>query len=186
MKLKNFTFHPIIFLIILSFFLNSCGIYRKTDSRVIPVNEKDKRQKNMQEGRKIKFGKGSNKSGGNFEFASSNPMWKAAMNVLSFMPLANADYSGGLIITDWYDQKEEDNESIKITVRFLTNEIRADGLKVIIHKKVCDLKMKCKTQIVNNSLNSEVKLAILKQAAAYEVDKLKDIKQESGEIILRR
>ena len=77
------------------------------------------------------------KGSGNFEFASSNEMWRATVDILDFMPLANADYGGGVIITDWYNENKK-NESIKIMVQFLSNEIRADGLKVTVYNKVCN------------------------------------------------
>jgi hypothetical protein len=69
--------------------------------------------------------------------ATSNPMWRASLEILDFLPLTTVDYSGGIIITDWYSDNGN-NDSIKITVRFLSNEIRSDNLKIIVHKKNCD------------------------------------------------
>ena len=114
---------------------------KKTDLRKIPGDPKDKRAKNIQEGRAFRLmGIGDKlKSGGNFQFASSNEMWRASLELLEFTPLSNVDYSGGVIITDWFSENSE-QDPIKITVRFLSNEIRADGLKVIIYKKVCKKK----------------------------------------------
>ena len=114
--------------------INSCGIYRPVDSRKIPVNEEERVKKNIEEGRGIKLMGNSNR-GGDFQFASSNPIWRASLETLNFLPLANADYSGGIIISDWYSPDENKNESIKITVRFLSNEIRPDGIEVIIFRK---------------------------------------------------
>ena len=51
------------------------------------------------------------------------------------MPLVTVDYSGGMIITDWYTDSNTTNDSLKFTIRFLSNQIRADSLKIIIHKK---------------------------------------------------
>ena len=62
-------------------------------------------------------------------------MWRASLEILDFLPLTTVDYSGGMIITDWYSENSS-NESIKITVRFLANEVRADSLKIIVHKKL--------------------------------------------------
>ena len=104
---------------------------------------------------------------GSFEFASSNEMWRATLDLLDFTPLSNVDYSGGIIITDWFSESS-DQDPIKISVRFLSSEIRADGLKVIIYKKICkkiDKKNNCKTIKDNTTLGSEIKLAILKKAA---------------------
>ncbi len=104
---------------------------------------------------------------GNFQFASSNEMWRATLDLLEFTPLSNVDYSGGVIITDWFSENSE-QDPIKITVRFLASEIRADGLKVIIYKKICkkEDKTNCKTVQDNTTLGNEIKLAILKKAAA--------------------
>ena len=166
------TFYPIkiIFLVILIlFFLSSCGPFKpkKTDLRKIPGDPKDKRAKNIQEGRAFKLmdiGKQGG-SGGNFQFASSNEMWRASLELLEFTPLSNVDYSGGVIITDWFSENSE-QDPIKITVRFLSNEIRADGLKVIIYKKICKKndKTNCQTIQEDTTLGQEIKLAILKKA----------------------
>lgn len=105
-------------------------------------------------------------SGGDFLFASSNPMWRASMEKLSFAPLSVVDYSGGVIITDWFSENTEDE--IKIAVRFLSNEIRADGIDIIIHKKKCQSFGNCVTKEIKNSTNNEIRLAILKRAAEIE------------------
>ena len=103
-----------------------------------------------------------------YQFASSNPMWRATLEILDFLPLANVDYSGGIIITDWYNEGTASDESIKITVRFLTNEIRADGLKIIVHKKKCNIKQKCTVKKVSSALEDELQVAILKKAIIYD------------------
>ena len=72
------------------------------------------------------------KKGGVFDFASSNELWRASLDVIDFMPLASVNYSGGIIITDWYSENQNPNESIKISIRFLTNEIRSDALDIKI------------------------------------------------------
>ena len=155
----------LIFLIFLGFFLSSCGIHRPVDAKKIPPNAKDRVEKNIREGRGYTLF--SNKSrGGNFDFASSNEMWRASIELLDFTPLSNIDYSGGIIITDWFsDKNTNENEYLKITIKFLSNEIRADGLDVIIHKKVCDIQNKCSTEKIDSSVNNEIKVAILKKAA---------------------
>ena len=58
-------------------------------------------------------------------------MWRASLETLDFLPFTTVDYSGGVIITDWYSDQDS-NESIKITIRFLSNDIRADSLQVSI------------------------------------------------------
>ena len=117
-------------------FLNSCGIYEPSDARKVSPNSKERVKKNLEEGKGISLkGLAGGMSGTSYQFASSNPMWRATLEILDFLPLSNVDYSGGIITTDWYNEGTASNESIKITVRFLTNEIRADGLKIIVHKK---------------------------------------------------
>ena len=173
--ITKIAFYPIkiIFLVILiSFFLSSCGPFKpkKTDLRKIPGNPKDKREKNINEGKAFKImNLGKVGGSGNFQFASSNEMWRASLELLEFTPLSNVDYSGGVIISDWFRENSE-QDFIKITVRFLSNEIRADGLKVIIHKKVCKKndKENCKVIKDETTLGQEIKLAILKKATIIE------------------
>ncbi len=165
MKIKPI-FRLFLFLSTSLFLLNSCGplAYKKADVKDYPINDKDKREKNMREGRKITFGSGK-KNSGTFDFASSNELWRATINVLEFVPLINADYGGGIIITDWYSENENNNESIKISVQFLSNEIRSDALDVKIFNKKCINIENCIITKVSSELNSEIKLAILKKAA---------------------
>ena len=106
--------------------------------------------------------------GTNYQFASSNPMWRATLEILDFLPLANVDYQGGIITTDWYNEGTASDESIKITVRFLTNEIRADGIKIIIHKKRCNVQQNCEVKKISSALEHELQVSILKKAALYE------------------
>ena len=104
----------------------------------------------------------------NFEFASSNELWRASLEVLDFLPLSNVDYSGGIVTTDWYNDGTSADESIKITVRFLTNEIRSDGIKIIVHKKKCGIQQKCTVKKVSSALEYELQVAILKKAVIFE------------------
>ena len=158
---KNF-FIFLFFLILLT----SCEAikFKRTDVKDVPINDADKRQKNINEGRGITLG-GKKKNSGTFDFATSNEMWRAALEILDFVPLTTADYGGGIIITDWYADDLNSNESIKIMVNFLSNEIRADGLKVKIYKKTCNEKFNCNTQLMSSDLDTEIKLAVLKKAA---------------------
>ena len=95
-------------------------------------------------------------------------MWRASLELLDFIPLTTVDYSGGMIITDWYTEGNSD-ESIKITVRFLDNEIRSDSLKVIVHKKTCKSDSDCKMTLLNNNIiGNELLASILKKAAEIE------------------
>ena len=128
-------------------------------------------KKNLAEGRGFRLGD-IGKNSNTYDFATSNELWRASLSILDFMPLINADYSGGIIITDWY-QEENNDSSIKITVRFLSNEIRVDGLNVLIYKKNCAAYENCEVLKVDNDLPGEIKLAILKKATALQVKKAK-------------
>lgn len=167
----------LLIIVSLLVFTNSCGIYKYSDARKNPVNADERVKKNMQEGKGFRLST-MGKKGGDFLFASSNPMWRASMDKLSFAPLSVVDYGGGIIITDWFSN-EESNEEIKISVRFLTNEIRSDALKVIIHKKKCEQPNNCKITSIENETNQEIKLAILKQATLIKKKDIEKIKEEN-------
>ena len=155
--------------VIILAFLNSCGIYQPSDARIISPNSKERVKKNLEEGKGISLGKMMDGSKGtNYQFASSNPMWRATLEILDFLPLANVDYSGGIITTDWYNEGTSLDESIKITVRFLTNEIRSDGLRIIVHKKRCNVQQQCSVKKISSTLEQELQVAILKKAILFE------------------
>ncbi len=173
MSLFNYMPKKIVFFIttILIFsFLNSCGIYRPSDARKVSPNSKERVKKNLEEGKGISIGKLLNegRGGTSYQFASSNPMWRATLEILDFLPLANVDYSGGIITTDWYNEGTALDESIKITVRFLTNEIRSDGIRIIVHKKRCNLEQSCKITKISSAIEQELQVAILKKAILFE------------------
>ena len=161
-------FPSFLLLILLAFFLNGCGIYKRSDVKDNPV-EVDKRVKqNIEEGKGLRFNIGAGKNSGVFDFASSNEMWRATIETLDFVSFTNASYSGGIIITDWFSSnKEGDKREIKITVRFLSNEIRADGIKVVVYDKYCETINNCRTNINQGDVSEEIKLAILKKASIY-------------------
>ena len=160
-------------ILLLTFFLTvSCkNPFRWTDAKDVPVNAQERVQKNLEEGRGIQFGIGKNRgSGGIFDFASSNELWRASIEVLDFVSFSNASYSGGIIITDWFSSNKEGNKrEIKITVRFLSNEIRAEGIVISIHERNCnENNTNCKIVRKKSKLENEIKLAILKKAAMIE------------------
>ena len=171
----------ILFLCFFLIILNSCGLYKRADVKDTPINVEERTRKNVQEGRGVRFGKGATR-GGDFDFASSNNLWRASVEILDFVPLTNASYSGGIIITDWFssEKQEPDNsKELKITVRFLSNEIRADAVDVMIFEKICSMN-NCKTNKVKSKLEKELKLAILKKATLFEKDAGKRYFDEKG------
>jgi len=178
MNIKQISFLSKLSILFLTLILlNSCGIWRPVDARTVPVNSQERVKKNIEEGRGMKlFSK--DKGGGTFQFASANPMWRASLDVLDFMPLSNASYSGGIIITDWYGDANSSNknESIKISIKFSSNEIRPDAISVQIFKKNCQAFENCKMIESENNLNDELKMAILKKAT--QLDKADRVKKK--------
>jgi hypothetical protein len=164
---------PYFFFLTILLFLNSCGgKLPGADARKYPPDPKLRVQKNLEEGRGFRLDNTIDKvrgvgGGGNFEFASSNELWRASLDVIDFMPLTSANYSGGIIITDWYSSENED-ESIKITIRFLTNEIRSDAIDVIVFYKNCKIEVSCKIIEKEGVLKNELRKEILKQATIYQ------------------
>ena len=169
---NNFLTNILIFLI-LAIFLNGCnGKLPGADARKFPDDPKKRVAKNLEEGRGFRLDNTIDKmrkggSGGTFDFASSNELWRASLDVLSFMPLTSANYSGGLIITDWYSDSQETNESIKITIRFLSNEIRSDAMNITVFYKNCSINLNCKISENEGILKTELRREILKKAAIY-------------------
>ncbi len=162
---KFFLFLTIIILV------TSCGFYEKVDQRQRPDGAKAKARKNVEEGRGTSLGGliGKGKAGGTFEFSSSNPMWRATLETLDFLPMSTVDYSGGIIITDWYTNNQQTNKSVKITIRFLSNEIASNSLKIVVHEKSCINSDNCATKILSNSrIKDELNAVILRKAALFE------------------
>ena len=137
----------------------------------------ERARQNVEEGRGVSINKILSRRGNtNFQFSSSNPMWRASLETLDFMPMATVDYAGGMIISDWYsDNSGSSNESLKITVRFLSNEVRSDSIKIIVHKKICKSNSSCNTTVLENStISQELRSTIIRKAALIEkVDKEK-------------
>ncbi len=164
----------IVFILILSsILLNSCGgKFPGADARKYPDDPKKRVQKNIDEGRSFRTGNlmdlGKGGKSGVFEFASSNELWRASLDIIDFMPLTSVNYSGGIIITDWYSTDQSSNESIKISIRFLSNEIRADALDIKVFNKKCLTQTNCVISEKSGNITIELKEKILKTAAIYE------------------
>ncbi len=158
--------------------LSSCGqgFFKRSDVKDNPINVKDRVRKNIEEGRGVRFGIG-NKKGGVFDFASANELWRASVETLDFVPLINASYSGGIIITDWFNGGKENNRDLKITVRFLSNEIRSDALKIIVHERICN-NNNCVTNLIDSKISNEIQLAILKKATLIEKKSIEKLVKE--------
>ena len=159
----------ILFVIFLSTtLLNSCSGFPKGGDGSL-TDPKDRVKKNLEEGRGFRLmDVNKNKGGGVFEFASSNELWRASLDIIDFMPLASVNYSGGIIITDWYSTDQNSNESIKISIRFLTNEIRSDAIDIKVFNKTCLTQSNCVISEKEGNLIPELKQKILRTAAIYE------------------
>ena len=164
--LKNY-----LILILLSLILTNCkgGKLPGSDARKIPYDPKERVKRNLEQGKGFRLSNviDGSQRGGNFQFASSNELWRASLDVIDFMPLASANYSGGMIITDWYNDSSNPNESIKITIRFLTNEIRSDAISIKIFYKNCKNANSCTINEKEGSLAVELNKEILKLATKY-------------------
>jgi len=178
--MSNQTIAKLITVLFVLISLSNCGsnVFKRADVKDVPVNVNERVKKNIEEGRGIRFGKGS-AQGGVFDFASSNELWRASIEVLDFVPFTNASYSGGILITEWFDGgsniDSENKRNLKITVRFLTNEIRSDALSVSIHEKICKINdTSCSVKKISSNLENEIKIAILKRAAFLEKNRLNE------------
>ena len=171
---KNWRFFLIVPLTLAM--LTSCGGAfkpKKVDTRQVPIKGSDRSRKNIEEGGGVSLKNVLNRKGGSFAFSSSNPMWRASLEILDFLPLSTVDYSGGMIVSDWYTD-ESSNDSIKISIRFLSNKIRSDSLKIIVHKKKCSENQVCQTRLLNNSkISQELRSTILAKAAELEKESKK-------------
>ncbi len=175
----------ILFSIIVLLAQSACGPfkYKKVSAKDVPTNVRDRVQKNMEEGKGFRL-MNQIKKGTNYEFASSNPLWRATLDTLDFMPLVSANYSGGIVVTDWYSENSTPTESVKISVRFLTNEIRSDALDVNIFLKQCSSDLtNCTVSQNNDELMAQITLNILKKASIYEKERITKYKKENPYII---
>ena len=164
----------ILLSILCLFLLASCSL-PGADARKVSPNAKERAEQNSKEGKGFRLMNQVKKGGTNFEFASSNELWRATLDTIDFMPLTTANYSGGIIVTDWYSDGQSLNESLKITIRFLTNEIRSDAIDLKVFHKKCEKSSNCIINEKKGNLVNELKKEILKKATNYK--KIADAKK---------
>ena len=161
---------------------SACGPfkYKKVNAeKDVPINVRDRVKKNMEEGKGFRL-MNQMKKGNTYDFASSNPLWRATLDTLDFMPLVSANYSGGIVVTDWYSENNTPNESVKISIRFLTNEIRSDALDINVFLKKCSENLtNCSISKNNTDLVADLNLNILKKATKYQKQKIEKYKKEN-------
>ena len=106
------------------------------------------------------FNSKKSKQGTTYNFATSNIIWRATLESLDFVPLQSANYSGGVLITDWYSNDINSNESIKIEVRFLSDKASPSSLKIISYKKICK-NSNCKIAKLSENFNDKLLSSIM-------------------------
>jgi|TARA_B110000881_G_C18478379_1_gene465111 hypothetical protein len=176
----HFFFKKFFYILLLLSFITlvSCGDAFKRKKTDAPVNSMERAKRNIKEGRGASIGGLLNRST-TYQFSSSNPMWRSTLEILDFIPLTTVDYSGGVIISDWYSDSSTRNDQIKVTVQFLSNEIKSNSLKIIVHKKSCDNKGICVTKKIKSKIEEELQRAILVNAAKMKTaDKNKKLKKK--------
>ena len=164
-KITKFTY-----LFLISLLITSCGngIFKKTDARKVSPDPRERVKKNIEEGKGFRFDDAFKKEKStNYDFATSNELWRASLDILDFMPLTTANYSGGIIVTDWYSENNQEGEFIKISIRFLTNEIRSDAVDVKVFYKVCETSVNCSIKKTDGKIKDELTRNILKKAVFY-------------------
>ena len=160
----------ILIILFISIFLKSCGGLPKAgDARTMEMEGEERARKNIEEGKGWSLRGATNAMGKTtYEFSTSNPMWRASLETLDFLPLTTVDYSGGVIISDWYSDSNN-NEAVKISIRFLSNEIRSDSLKIIVHKKTCSNDLNCRIKLLSSTkIKDELYSTILNKASLLE------------------
>ena len=169
---KLFKLHFLMFFII-TLFVSGCGGKWGADARKVSPDPKERVKKNLEEGKGFRINdlRDNKEKGTTYEFASSNELWRASLDIIDFMPLTTANYNGGIIVTDWYSEDQKVGESIKITIRFLTNEVRADALNVKVFYKKCKTVLDCEINETDGKIKDELTKSILKKAAIYKKQK---------------
>tara|TARA_A100001015_G_C14862458_1_gene660929 strand:- start:584 stop:1099 length:516 start_codon:yes stop_codon:yes gene_type:complete len=148
----------------------SCGGFKKVDTRKVPISGPERAKQNVKEGRGVGLGQviGKTRGSTNYEFSTSNPMWRATLDILDFLPLSTVDYSGGVIISDWYTDNSNKDQALKVTVRFLSNTVQSNSIKVTVHRKKCSVNQTCNVELFKSRIQEELIASILKEAAILE------------------
>ena len=166
--MRNFIKIIVIFFVFST--IVSCGGFKKVDTRKVPISGIERAKKNVKEGRGVGLGSmiGKGQGSTSYEFSTSNPMWRATLDILDFLPLSTVDYSGGVIISDWYTDNSNKNQALKITVRFLSNTVQTNSIKVTVHRKKCSVNQTCNVELFKSRIQEELIASILKEATILE------------------
>jgi hypothetical protein len=120
---------------------------------------------------------GQKNSNQTVNFGNSNVLWRATLKSLDFLPLISSDYSGGILIYDWYSENNNSKEQIKISIQFLSNELRSDSIKITAHKRICENIDKCSNLIVDQKFADTVKENIITVARSLKIEEAKKEKK---------
>jgi hypothetical protein len=178
MKSEFYNFKLILLLLGILTFVVNCSSTNNDDGKVLEPSPEKRAREFAEKGGGI-FGDINNRksSSTTFEFASSNVLWRATLKSLDFLPLLNADYSGGVIVYDWYSQANNPKEQIKISVQFLNNELRSDSVKIIAHKKICETLERCSNSTLDQNFANSIKDSIITSARALKIEEAKKEKK---------
>ena len=130
-------FKKILPFFIIILFLSACnGKIPGADARKIPYDPNERVKRNLEQGKGFRIDESFRKKGsGTFEFATANELWRASLDTIDFMPIATANYSGGILITYCYSDNVILIDSLKICISIFTNEVRSDALEIKIFLK---------------------------------------------------
>ena len=167
----------IALLAFLAVFSNCSKVDPVTNDKVMEIDPIKRARENAASGGGLFGDIGKQKSSTNFEFASSNVLWRATLKSLDFLPLLNADYSGGIIIYDWYSQTNNPKEQIKISVQFLNNDLRSDSIKITAHKKICETIERCSNSTLDQNFANSIKESIIASARSLKIEEAKKEKK---------
>ena len=166
----------------MGFLLTNCSAFK---ADIDPVTGKKIRKEpslkkraedNAAEGGGI-FNSSNMRGGTNYDFATSNIMWRATLSSLDFLPLQSVNYSGGVVITDWYSNSINSNESIKIEVRFLSDEAASSSINILSYKKICE-SLNCKTLKMDEKFNKKIKNQIMEEVRKLKIQEELDKKKK--------
>ena len=179
--LHKYNYTKYLYLLPFLALLFSCSKNENQSKEIFEPNVDKRARQEVEKGGITIFGDRTGQGGGgsNVKFANANVLWKATLKAMEEIPLAQIDYSGGIIITDWYgnNNNSEKSKQIKITVRFLSDELSSSSLQIINHQKICE-QDKCTTTLGGNLLNDEIKEKIIISARNLSLqDKKKNNKQ---------
>ena len=108
--------------------------------------------------------------GTTYEFATSNVLWRASLQSLQDIPIASANYSGGVLISDWIDSNAS-GTSYKIQVNFKSNELATTSLEIKTFLKKCSANYtSCKLSNGSAETNAEIKNKILNIARVLKIE----------------